>query len=963
MTFSRRACTLSARAAVVLLALVTFVAPAYAKSHRHRRIPASYARRVTKAQSSAISSALLHSTRLERGQLTTEGLCDKPSKDHATCNLEVLAVRRTHRFVHPRVARQHTKLTRATRRGRRPHSSAGADIAPASTPEPSSGTPAWLQQAYDTTWLSANQGTNDTVAIVDAYDDPTAASDLATYRSHFGLPACTQASGCFTVVNQSGKTQAQASSWPTANGDWNLETSMDLDAVSAICPNCHIVLVEATTDGWSDLVTAEGTAANYPGVDQVSDSWGMMVPAAPSPLAFGYPNVSIVASSGDTGYQLSAGPQYPASEPNVVSAGGTTLTTGSVSGYRGFTETTWAGAGSTCDTYVSKPSWQHGACTGRASSDVSADADPNTGLQLYDTAGGGWLQAGGTSLSSPLVAAFEALVQPTAKTGQWAYSDAPLLDDITVGKNDATPSEDLYGTCSTLLVYLCNARAGYDGPTGNGSIDGDVVAGGPGMGGPDCAASSCGSGSSGYASSALTASSATLEAALYPNGLATSYYWQYGTSTGFGNQTGTATATGSSGGVAIKSTLQGLSASTTYYYRLVATNADGTVYGYTFSLTTAAPPANTVSPSVSGTAQQGVLLTANTGTWTPKPTKYSYQWQRNTGSGWSNISGATGQTYRPGAADLAATLDVIVSATDAAGTASATSAATSAVLSGAPVNTTAPTITGSAPKQGVALSVAVGSWSPAATSYSYQWQRNTGSGWIDITGATGNSYTPGTADLGVHLQVQVTGHNAYGTGTATASISGTVATGTPMNISTPTITGTPARLDVLSVSGGSWSPTGTPSYQWERCANSSCSAISGATSSTYTPVLADEGDTLELVVTMTNSYGHASVTTASTAAIAASPPTSAANPSITGTVVEGDTLTAHPGGWGPSDETNQLQWKACSGGSCAAISGATGLTFTLTAAQVGDTIELQVIGTNVDGSVTKVSAQTGVVAA
>ena len=672
MTFSHRASTLSARAAAVLLALVAFAAPADAKSHHHRRISASYVRRVTRAQSSAISSALLHSTRLKRGQLTAEGLCDRPSKGHATCNLEVLALRRTHRFVHPRVARQHTKLTRATRRGRRPHSSAGADVAPASTPEPSSGTPAWLQQAYDTTWLSANAGAGDTVAVVDAYDDPTAASDLATYRSHFGLPACTQTSGCFTVVNQSGKTQAQASSWPSANGDWNLETSMDLDAVSAICPNCNIVLVEATTDGWSDLVTAEGTAADYPGVDQISDSWGMMVPAAPSPLAFGYPNVSIVASSGDTGYQLSAGPQYPASEPNVVSAGGTTLTTGSVSGYRGFTETTWAGAGSTCDTYVSKPSWQHGACTGRASSDVSADADPNTGLQLYDTAGGGWLQAGGTSLSSPLVAAFEALVRPTAKTGQWAYSDASLLDDITVGKNDATPSEDLYGTCSTLLLYLCNARAGYDGPTGNGSIDGDVVAGGPGMGGPDCAASSCGSGSSGYASSALTASSATLEAALYPNGLPTSYYWQYGTSTGFGSQTATVTTTGSSGGVSIKSTLQGLSASTTYYYRLVATNGDGTVYGYTFSLTTAAPPANTVSPSVSGTAQQGALLTADVGTWTPKPTKYSYQWQRNTGNGWSNISGATGQTYRPGAADLAATLQVIVSATDAEGTASAT---------------------------------------------------------------------------------------------------------------------------------------------------------------------------------------------------------------------------------------------------------------------------------------------------
>lgn len=962
MTFSRSAVTHCARAIVVLLALMAFSAPAYAKSHHHHHSPASYARRVRRAQSSAIANALLRSTKLRRSQLTTERLCDKPIKNHAVCNLEVLAVRATHRFVHPRVHRQRVKLTRATRRGRHPRAGVRPDVAPSSAVEPASGTPAWLQQAYDTTWLSANAGSGDTVAIVDAYDDPTAASDMATYRSNFGLPACSVASGCLTIVNESGKTQAQASSWPSPNGGWNLETSMDMDAVSAICPNCHIVLVLATTDSWSDLVTAEGTAANYPGVDQVSDSWGMMVPGAPSPLAFGYPNVSIVASSGDTGYQLNAGPQYPSSENNVVSAGGTTLSTGAVTGYRGFTETAWAGAGSTCDTYLPKPTWQHGNCTGRATSDISADADPNTGLQLYDTAGGGWLQAGGTSLSSPLVAAFEGLVSPPTKTGQWAYGESNLLNDITVGKNEGTAS-DPWGNCTTLLAYLCIARAGYDGPTGNGSIDGDVVTGGPGIGGPACAASSCGSGSSGYEiQSGLTASTATLTAAVYPNGLPTSYYWQYGTSTAFGSQTATATTTGTSTGVVIKNVLQGLSASTTYYYRLVTSNADGTVYGYTFSVTTAALPANTTIPSVTGTPQQGKTLTANVGGWTPKPTRYSYQWQRNSGSGWSNISGATSQTYTPGVADLGVTLDVIVSATDSNGTASATSSPTGSVLSGAPVNTATPTITGSSLKQGVPLGIAVGSWNPAATSYSYQWQRNVGSGWADISGATSSTYTPGTTDLGAQLQVQVTGHNAYGTATVTASISGTVASGVPVNTTAPTISGTPERLDKLSVSGGSWSPTGTPSYQWEQCTGSSCSAISGATASTYTPVLGDEGHTLELVVTMTNAYGQSSVTTAATATIAPNPPFTAANPSITGTAIQGDVLTAHLGGWGPSDETSAVQWLACSGGSCTPISGATGNSFTLTAAQVGDTIELQVIGTNVDGSVTKTSAPTAVVA-
>ena len=211
------------------------------------------------------------------------------------------------------------------------------------------------------------------------------------------------------------------------------------------------------------------------------------------------------------------------------------------------------------------------------------------------------------------------------ETGQWAYSDASLLNDVTVGKNEGTASGDTYGSCTTVLAYLCIARAGYDGPTGNGSIDGDMVTGGPGMGGPDCAASSCGSGSSGYASSALTATTATLEAAVYRYGLyhqlllaVLRHVDRLRQPDGHRHH-----EKGVSGTVSIKSILQGLSATTTYYYRLVATNADGTVYGYTFSThDRGTPRANTASPSVSGAAQQGVLLTANVGTWTPKPTKY-----------------------------------------------------------------------------------------------------------------------------------------------------------------------------------------------------------------------------------------------------------------------------------------------------------------------------------------------------
>ena len=270
---------------------------------------------------------------------------------------------------------------------------------------------------------------------------------------------------------------------------------------------------------------------------------------------------------------------------NVVSAGGTSLTTGSVSGYRGFTETAWAGAGSTCNTYLSKPSWQHGACTGRASSDVSADADPNTGLQLYDSAGGGWTQAGGTSLSSPLVAAFEGLVSPSTKTGQWAYNDAALLNDITVGKNEAHGIGSLRQLHHAAGVPLQGAAPATTARRAT-------------------ARSTATSSPAAQASAALTLHREQLWQRLErlriigphrdarrrsrrrstPTACATGYYWQYGTSTSFGNQTATVTTKGVSGGVSIESILQGLSATTTYYYRLVATNADGTVYGYTFSL-------------------------------------------------------------------------------------------------------------------------------------------------------------------------------------------------------------------------------------------------------------------------------------------------------------------------------------------------------------------------------------------
>jgi hypothetical protein len=295
------------------------------------------------------------------------------------------------------------------------------------------------------------------------------------------------------------------------------------------------------------------------------------------------------------------------------------------------------------------------------------------------------------------------------------------------------------------------------------------------------------------------------------------------------------------------------------------------------------------------------------------------------------------------------------------GVGSEATVATGAVASGAPVDAIAPTITGTL-KQGYTQTISIGSWSPAATSYTYQWQRDTGSGFTNISGATAATYVPKAADLGASLQALVTAHNAYGSATAVASSAGAIASGAPVNSVAPTITGSATRGDTLSVGAGTWSPSGTASYAWELCADSTCTTIGGATASTYVPVMADEGDTLEVVVTETNSYGHASATSAATTAVASNPPTNSVLPTVTGTATNGDVLTAHVGTWGPSGNAYTYAWLACSGSTCTPISGVTAATFTLTAGQVGDTIEVQVTGTNVDGSLIKTSAATATVA-
>lgn len=320
--------------------------------------------------------------------------------------------------------------------------------------------PADLQAAYDLP--SAYQGDGQTVAVVEDGDSPTAESDLAEYRSLYELPPCTTANGCFRKVNQEGK----ASPLPSrAGSDWAGESALDVDMVSAICPRCHILLVEA--DDQSEIDLAEGAyIATTLGAKFVSNSYGFPEqPGTDASLDAFYRQDGIVntASTGDDGYGVS----YPAASPNVVSVGGTSLLKSTNA--RGWDEIAWTLGGSGCSLYGAKPPWQHDTgCANRTTADVSAVADPYTGVSVRYPAG--WGIFGGTSVSAPIVAAAYALAGPppssTSHPAQYPYLNPTMLNDVVGGTNSL-------GGCGTgNLAYLCTAGYGYDGPTGLGTPNG-----------------------------------------------------------------------------------------------------------------------------------------------------------------------------------------------------------------------------------------------------------------------------------------------------------------------------------------------------------------------------------------------------------------------------------------------------------------------------------------------------------
>jgi hypothetical protein len=423
----------------------------------------------------------------------------------------------------PRVEPARTRLTKAS------------ECAPCLRPQD-------LQSAYFPGEApDAPAAVTQTIALVDAYDDPEAEADLKTYDEEFGLPQCTEANGCFAKVNQEGHSSPLPPSGTPEANEWAGETATDIEIAHAICQNCRILLVEAVSDAFVELEKAEETAAGL-GATEISNSWGSPEAINIDSLAFNHPGVVITAAAGDEGY-LDWGAEippertdYPASSPHVIAVGGTHLTLNSAGAWQ--SETVWNDAsegagGGGCSAYFTAPPWQQSvsdwSAVGceefrRASVDVAADADPRTGVAVYDSIPyerrSGWMQIGGTSVASPIIAAMFALaggshgVEYPARTLYENLTAAPgSLHDVVTGSNGecnhrfggCTPQEEAAASCPGTLI--CQAAPGYDGPTGVGTPNGLAAfvppakphgtPGGPGGGNPEGSGGSGGNGTGG----------------------------------------------------------------------------------------------------------------------------------------------------------------------------------------------------------------------------------------------------------------------------------------------------------------------------------------------------------------------------------------------------------------------------------------------------------------------------------
>ena len=368
---------------------------------------------------------------------------------------------------------------------------------------PSSGYyPGDLQSAYGlgTAATAFGPGPNaPTVAIVDAYNDPYAATDLAAYRASLSgttdpatgvadatippLCASNASTGCvtFTKVNQSGGT-----SYPRASASWSEEISVDLDMISAICPDCNIMLVEASSASFSSLATAVTYAKSLKPA-AVTNSYGGSEFSSESTYNSIYTagtSTAVTVASGDSGY----GVKFPAASPGVTAVGGTSLTySGSGTGLTWNAQKVWSTAGSGCSAYEGMPAWQKDTgvyysaadCNGRQVADVAAVADPSTGVAVYDTYNEpGWMVFGGTSVSAQILGGIYGLA---AGAGNLDPSSSALYPDSSTNATGETHGlvPVTFGENGSCADYLCNAtdalESGYNGPTGLGTPEGTTA--------------------------------------------------------------------------------------------------------------------------------------------------------------------------------------------------------------------------------------------------------------------------------------------------------------------------------------------------------------------------------------------------------------------------------------------------------------------------------------------------------
>jgi DNA-binding NarL/FixJ family response regulator len=339
--------------------------------------------------------------------------------------------------------------------------------------------PSELQSAYN---IPAG-GAGKTIAIVDAFDNPNALQDLKVYRQEFGLAA----GPSIKKMNQSGQVvetldtttgniSTGSGKAPSANTGWGQEIALDLDMASAICPSCNILLVEANSNSFNDLGAAVDTAAAQSGVKSISNSYGAKEFFFEETYEshYNHQHIAITVSSGDSGY----GVQFPAASRYVIAVGGTSLTRSTTGAW---SESVWSGAGSGCSAYIAEPSWQTDkGCANRTVADVSAVANPNTGVAVYDSYGStvdangdslNWYVFGGTSVSAPIIASVYALADNTID-----YSVYPYLSKYTYDHTSPSTLNDVVsgsnGGCTKRKAYLCTGVTGYDGPSGLGTPKG-----------------------------------------------------------------------------------------------------------------------------------------------------------------------------------------------------------------------------------------------------------------------------------------------------------------------------------------------------------------------------------------------------------------------------------------------------------------------------------------------------------